>query len=143
MSYWQLYYHMVWATHQREPLLTKYIQPRIYGLIAEQCKKDGGFAFAVNGIDDHVHVIAAMPPSVALSDVVSRIKGVSSRFVSAEFDMPFAWQRGYGIFSVSKSSLDGAIDYVKRQKEHHAKGTTFAQLERFTSENEGPSFYHI
>ncbi len=87
---------------------------------------------------DHVHVVAAVPPAVTLPDFVKHLKGGSSRFAHLEFGSPFEWQAGYGIFSISERNLKVAIEYVQRQKAHHAAGTAIARLERTSENDEGP-----
>jgi putative transposase len=87
---------------------------------------------------DHVHVMAAAVPSLSPSVFVQRLKGSSSHFINEEFGIPFAWQEGYGIFSVGERGLDAAIHYVRGQKEHHAAGTTIERLERAAAEDVSP-----
>lgn len=138
MPYWRLYYHIVWATDAREPLVEPRMEPGIFKIIGAKCKDQGGQIYAINGMPDHIHVIASAPPSLALSDFVKGLKGSSSRYVHTEFQQSFAWQTGYGIFSISQRSMVQAIQYVRRQKEHHRSGTLIPVLERFTSDDDGP-----
>jgi REP element-mobilizing transposase RayT len=138
MPYWRLYYHIVWATDERQPLIETWIEDGLFRIIGDKCKDQGGLVYAINGMPDHVHVIAAAPPAMALSDFVKGLKGSSSRFVHTEFRIPFAWQVGYGIFSVSQRNLGRAIRYVRGQKEHHRSGELIPALERFTSDDDGP-----
>ena len=93
--------------------------------------------FAINGMPDHVHAVTSIPPSISVANFVKHIKGASSYAICAEYDMPFAWRRGYGVFSVSERNLRRAIEYVERQKEHHNNGTIIAALERIAEEDEG------
>ena len=138
MPYWRLYYHIVWATQGRAPLIKLEMEDAVYRIIGHKCGDEGGLAYAVNGIEDHVHVVAAVPTTIALADFVKGLKGSSSRFIHTEYEVPFAWQVGYGIFTISERNLPTAIRYVQRQKEHHQAGTLISRLERFTSENDGP-----
>lgn len=138
MAYWRLYYHFVWGTKDRLPLITPGIEARLHDLIAERCRHEKGRVLAVNGIADHVHVIAAVPPTIPLALFVQRVKGASAFFISQEGDAPFKWQTGYGVFSVGPQGLKRAIDYVKRQKEHHASGQLIKALELFSEDDEGP-----
>ncbi|MBN1310461.1 MAG: IS200/IS605 family transposase [Anaerolineae bacterium] len=138
MAYWRLYCHIVWAVKGRASLIKPEMEDAVYRIIGHKCSDQGGFAYAVNGIEDHVHVVAAVPPTIALSDFVKGLKGSSSRFIHTEYQTPFAWQSGYGIFTVSERNLATAIQYVRHQKEHHKAGTLVACLERFTSEDDGP-----
>ncbi len=68
-------------------------------------------------MEDHVHMLIQLPPTIALSDAVEKIKGSSSKWMGPRF----AWQRGYGGFSVSKSSLNAVARYIRNQEQHHRK----------------------
>jgi putative transposase len=138
MPYWRLYYHIVWAVKDRAPLISAEIEGTVYRLIAHKCGEQGGLAYAVNGIPDHVHVVAAVPPTVALAEFIKKLKGSSSRFIHTEYELPFAWQSSYGAFTVSERNLTKVIDYVRHQKEHHQAGTLILRLEQVTLENNGP-----
>ncbi len=138
MPYWRLYYHIVWATKERQSFLTPEIEAVLYPIIGAKCSEKRGQPFAVNGMPDHVHLITTVPPSVALSDFVKHVKGASSHVIAEKFDMPFAWQRGYGVFTISQRNLEQALAYVRRQKEHHQAGSVIAALERVSDEDDGP-----
>jgi putative transposase len=127
-----LYYHFVWATHDRLPLITPVLEASLYQFVDHKTTEIGGYLYAIGGIEDHLHLIATTPPSLALSEYVKLIKGSSSRYINANYPPPnaaFRWQREYGVFSVSKRNLEQAIAYVQHQKHHHATGTTFPTLE--------------
>ena len=138
MPYWELYYHVVWATHKREPLIDNGIEIAMYQYVRYKCKQLNGYLHAINGIEDHVHVIASIPPSVAISAFVGKLKGASSYFVSNEYRREFKWQAGYGVFSLSRRTLNDAMDYVAKQKIHHQNHTTIARLERIEDNDESP-----
>jgi len=138
MPYWRLYYHIVWATDERRPFIQPDMEGGLFRIIGAKCREQGGQAFAINGMPDHIHVIATAPPAMALSDFVKGLKGSSSRYIHTEFQLPFAWQTGYGIFSISQRGMSRAIAYVRGQKEHHRSGALIAALERFTSADDAP-----
>jgi putative transposase len=138
MPYWRLFYHLVWATKDRAPLLTPEVEALLFPIIIDKGERLRVYTFAVNGMPDHVHVVAAVPPGVSLADYVRQIKGASSHFMRVERGKQFAWQKGYGIFSVSERGLPEAIAYVKRQKERHQAGTTVARLEETAEGDCGP-----
>jgi putative transposase len=138
MPYWWLFYHLVWATKDRAPLINAEIESSLFGIIIDKSEQLRAYIFAVNGMPDHVHVVAAVPPGIALSEYVRQLKGVSSHFMRVECDERFTWQRGYGVISVSERNLSQAIAYVERQKVHHRDGTAHARLERIAGENLGP-----
>ncbi len=132
MSYWQLFYHLIWATKHRELRLTEEIEPVIHGFVREKAIGLGAYVFALDGVADHVHMVVAIPPKIAVAKFVGQVKGVAStKFnksgVTAE---PFFWQDDYGAFSFDAKRLSNYIAYVNRQKEHHAHATAIPILER-------------
>ncbi len=85
-------------------------------------------------MEDHVHIVMTLPPSVKLSEMIAKMKG-SSSFVARRLpnaDPNFVWQAEYGILSVSESQLLMVVDYVRRQQEHHANKTLNKLLETVT-----------
>ena len=125
----QLYVHLVWATWDRAPLITPDIRDRIYDVMQHQASHLGGQMIAIGGIEDHVHVLLRYRPTLAISDLVGRMKGASSHMVTQIMGRPFKWQGTYGAFSVSKSALSRAREYVLNQEAHHRSGTTHPALE--------------
>lgn len=136
MPYYQLFYHLVWSTKNREPLLTPQVEPIIHNFLRTKAIGLGATVFALNGIDDHVHVVASIPPRIAVAKFVGQIKAVAStKFNNRYPDHPsFFWQEEYGAFSFDGKRLPNYIAYVERQKEHHAKQRTIPILERTTGE---------
>lgn len=125
----RLYVHLVWATWDRAPLITPEIRNRIYPAMQHQASRLGAEIIAIGGIEDHVHVRARFPPTLSISDLVGRMKGASSHMVTQVVGQPFKWQGAYGAFTLSKSRLAGARDYVLNQESHHRNGTTYSALE--------------
>jgi putative transposase len=140
MPYWQLFYHLVWSTKKRQPLLTPLVEKHIYGYLTGKAVGLKAIVYALGGTLDHVHMVVAIPPAVSVSTFVGQIKGVAStRFnKSGVSDVRFEWQDEYGAFSFDAKRLPNYIAYVERQKEHHAERTVIPILERMTSENVGP-----
>lgn len=131
MPYCQLFYHLVWATKDRAPLLTAKVEPILHGLLRSKAVQLGARVFALNGIEDHVHLVASIPPSLAVATLVGQVKAASStRFNKANAgDPPFFWQQEYGAFTFDAKRLPYHVDYVLRQKEHHRRGTAVEVLE--------------
>jgi putative transposase len=131
VPFWRAYYHLVWSTAGRAPVLVPDVEARVFGAIVAAAGRLEATVLAVNGTSDHVHVIASVPPKVALALFVGQLKGSSSHVVNSADDHRFlAWGDGYGLFTVSPRQLDRAVDYVQRQKEHHAEGSTSPALEK-------------
>lgn len=131
MPYWQLFYHLVWSTKNREPLLTPDIEPIVHAFLRTKAIGLGATVFAINGMADHVHVVAAIPPKIAVAKFTGQIKAVAStKFNKSDLSAILYWQAEYGAFSFDGKRLPNYIAYVQRQKEHHAQGTTIPILER-------------
>ena len=135
MPFYQLFYHLVWATKNREPLLSPSVEPVILGFLRGKAIGLGGVLFALNCIVDHVHMVVAIPPSIAVAKFVGQVKAVAStKFNKSGTGGAFFWQEEYGAFSFDSKRLPNYIAYVERQKEHHAQGTTIPILERTSGE---------
>ena len=142
MPYWQLYYHLVWGTKDRAPLITSDIEDHVYHLLRQKAMDLEAVVFAINGMPDHVHMIAAIPPKLAVAHFVGQIKAVSATKFnrSAGSEQHLVWQGEYGVFSFDGKRLPNYISYVERQKEHHSSNTTIAILER--QDGAGPQPLH-
>lgn len=139
MSFWRNYYHIVWATKNREPLITPEIEPRLFAYIVRKAAELGAYIYAIDGWTEHTHVVTAIPPHVAVSHLVKMAKGASSHDLNQQgLPVHFAWQRGYGVLTLGQRQLADAIAYVQRQKQHHAQNTALAWLERYEEVDEGP-----
>jgi REP element-mobilizing transposase RayT len=109
--------HLVFSTKDRLKLIPKEKQPRTWGYLAGICHQLGIFEHEIGGMEDHVHMLIQLAPTIALSNAVLKIKAGSSKWMGRRF----AWQRGYGGFGVSKSTLNAVIRYIRDQEEHHRK----------------------
>ena len=132
MPYCQLYYHIVWSTKDREPLLADGVEEMVNGLLRAKAVNLGAHVYALNGMPDHVHMIVSIPPRIAVSRFIGQVKATAStRFnKSAEHDFQLLWQREYSIFTFDRKSLSRHVAYVEGQKAHHADRTTIPLLER-------------
>jgi len=142
MALWRLYYHVVWATKQRLPLITTAIESELYGYVIGKAHALGCITHAIGGIEDHIHSIVSIPPKLSISDFVRAIKGSSAHHINhSGFDSPdrFAWQRGYGVFSLGSKQLPRAVNYVRDQKKRHREENLVSHLEKVTEEDDGPA----
>jgi putative transposase len=133
MAYWRLFYHLVWATKNRVPLIPPELEPVIYDYLRAKAVGLDATVFAINGIADHVHCVVAIPPALAVASFVGQIKGVASAKVNtqlAKTGRRFAWQESYGAFSFDAKRLSYIVDYVENQKQHHAGQGLIPILER-------------
>jgi putative transposase len=132
MPYWELHYHFVWATKDRLAIIEPQVEPLIYDLIRRKAAGLGAIVFALNGLADHVHLVASVPPAVAVANFIGLVKGASSaRFnQAAPRETPLHWQDEYGVFSFDRKRLPNYVAYVEKQKEHHVHGQLLPILER-------------
>jgi REP-associated tyrosine transposase len=139
MPYWQLYYHMVWSTKNREPLLTAEVEPIIHEWLRRKAVGLGATVFAINGTEDHVHLVAAIPPRLAVATFIGQIKAVASTKFnkSGARQAPFFWQEEYGVFSFDRKRLPKYVAYVEGQKQHHRQGRLIPMLERQSDARRG------
>ena len=123
-SWTQLYAHLVWSTKRREPLIDAAIEARLHPFLGGIARDLGCPCLAVNGTSDHVHMLVRLRADSAMSDLLRHLKSRSSKWIheSDAARKGFAWQAGYGGFSVSTSKVDEVIAYIGRQKEHHRGG---------------------
>lgn len=75
MSFWRTYYHIVWTTKNREPMITPEVEPRLFAYIVGKAAELGVYVYAINGWVDHVHLVVAIPPKRSVADVVKMLKG--------------------------------------------------------------------
>jgi putative transposase len=125
MPFWRLYYHLVWSTKDRLPLIDAAMESRLFPYLRDKAHQLGCKVVAVNGWVDHVHIVICIPPKLSIAEVVQALKGSSSHDI-----VDLYWQRGYGAFSLGESQSHFAVEYVNNQKEHHAQQTTNQWLER-------------
>jgi len=118
-SYVSSVFHVVFSTKQRMQLIRTDNLSRLWNYLAGIARNHGMQVLAVGGTENHVHVLLVLPPDMALSDAVRTLKANSSRWMR-QTDRLFAWQEGYGAFSVSPSQLERARQYIANQPAHHA-----------------------
>ena len=117
----QLYVHIVFSTKERYPFIQTDIESELYAYMEGAIKHMNGIPCLINGTVDHVHILATLPRTVTLAKYIEGIKRPSSQWIKTkgEMNQKFAWQNGYGVFSVSSSRRDSVKRYIAGQKEHH------------------------
>lgn len=121
-TYTKSHVHIVFSTRAREKLILKTIQPKLWSYLAGICRNTNIFALAIGGIEDHIHALVELPPTMAVSKAVNLLKSNSSRWMR-EQGITFAWQEGFGAFNVSASNVAAVKKYVLSQELHHRKMT--------------------
>jgi len=129
MSYTSLTYHIVLATRRRR-LITADVRGRLRRYLAGMIKKLGGHPIAINGPEDHMHLVASFRPDVAVSACLRDLKANSTGWVHRTFPglKDFRWQEGYAAFTVSRSVVGKVVAYVNAQQEHHRTRTFEEEL---------------
>ena len=126
-TYSQIYIHLVFAVKYRQSMLHKTFRREVFKYMAGILSNQKHIPLIINGVEDHVHALFIMTPKKSISDTVRELKRASSIFINENFvKNKFQWQRGYGAFSYSQSTLNRIIEYIKNQEQHHKK-TTFRQ----------------
>ncbi|MFN0140699.1 MAG: transposase [Pyrinomonadaceae bacterium] len=120
----QIYLHIVFSTKNHQPFIDESIQPELYAYMAkvlfEEC---GSPATIIGGVADHAHILLNLARTCAVAHLVEMVKKRSSKWIKTKGRRfsKFQWQTGYGVFSVSSSSVERVIKYIANQKEHHKK----------------------
>ncbi|MBT3193811.1 MAG: IS200/IS605 family transposase [Verrucomicrobia bacterium] len=117
--------HLIFSTKDREPTIPPELADELYRYLASACDAHGSHAYRIGGMPDHVHIACTLPRTASVSKLLEEIKKSSSKWIK-ERDRRcagFAWQGGFGAFSLGQSQLDAVIQYIERQTEHHANKT--------------------
>ncbi len=122
-SYIACFMHCVFSTKERRQQITDDVRERLWAYVGGIARENDMKTIAVGGTSDHIHVLLSLPATMPVAKAVQLIKGGSSKWVHDAFpehDL-FAWQEGYGAFSVSKSRVNDTIAYINGPAAHHAK----------------------
>lgn len=123
-SYTSSLFHCVFSTKERARSISPEIRERLWPFIGGIARENGMHALEVGGVEDHVHMLLSLPSTMAIAKAMQLVKAGSSKFVHETFQgRGFAWQQGYGAFSVSVSAIDATVEYIRRQEEHHRKAS--------------------
>ena len=137
-TYTQLLNHIVFSTKERRPLMSPDLRARLFPYMGGITRQLGGVPILINGVADHVHLLASPPVTTSLSDFVGKLKANSARWVHETIPEHriFGWQAGYSAFTVSMSQRQGVLDYIARQEEHHRKATFEEELVVFLKKHQ-------
>ncbi len=122
-TYTSLLIHVTFSTSGRTPLLTDAIRLDVHAYLGGILRELDAIPIAVGGTADHVHMLIRLPANLALADCLRILKANSSRWVKQRWSQQrkFAWQGGYGAFSVSESRRAAVIHYIRDQPQHHRR----------------------
>ena len=125
-TYTQIYIHVVFAVQARESLIKAEWREYLFKYIAGILKNHKIKLIAIGGVEDHLHILFGMSPTIALSDLIRQVKASSSKYINENKFVrgKFYWQEGFGAFSYSRLQIDAVAKYILNQEQHHA-GRTF------------------
>lgn len=140
MPYTQIIYQIVYATKYRQHTLIKRDRRRLFVFIEGILQKRRCRVFQINGVEDHIHIIMRLHPSVSLAALIKDIKLASTDFIKKNKLFPDfnGWQDGYGAFTYSVDARFNLIEYVKNQENHHRLRTSKEEFIKMLSEHEIP-----
>ena len=124
-SYRQHLYHLVFRTKQSMPIIKQDHVNELYAYITGIVKYKNSHLYRINGIENHLHILTDMHPSIAPADFMRDVKASSSLWMknSELFPQFIGWEEGYGSFTCSYSDANRLIEYIKNQQEHHKRVT--------------------
>jgi putative transposase len=115
-----LHYHLIFSTRDRRPSIVSSWRERLHAYIGGVLRERDAIPQAVGGVADHIHILAGLKATHCLADVMRDLKRGSSQWVHDTIgERGFAWQEGYGAFTVSASKREEVRKYIDRQEEHH------------------------
>jgi putative transposase len=129
--------HFIFSTKQRCALIKPDFEKDLHAYLGGIIRQIGGTALCINGTQDHVHLLVRVSANRSIADVARLIKTNSSRWVHErwpEYHL-FAWQTGYGAFTVSESGANAVRDYISNQQEHHKARSFQEEFLAFLNKN--------
>ena len=132
-----LYVHLIFSTKERFPFLSPEVRPDLHSYMATVLANLNSTAVLINSVEDHVHVLFNMGRTVTLAQVVEDVKKSSSKWIKTQGPKfgQFAWQAGYGGFSVSESNVPKVANYIRNQEEHHRVKTFQEEYREFLTKH--------
>ena len=127
--------HLIFSTQGRRRLIKPEFREDLFAYLGGIVREMRGTALIVNGEPDHVHMLVRVRPAHSAAEIVRTVKANSSRWVREKHSARFGWQTGYGVFSVSESSVAEVTEYIARQQEHHRKRSFQEEYVAFLKKN--------
>lgn len=127
--------HCVFSTKERRSFLTPEICARLWPYLGGIARENQMKALAIGGVTDHVHLLLSLPTTLSVAKAMQLLKGNSSKWLRETFpelrQKGFAWQEGFGSFSIGVSGVDDTVRYIQTQEEHHRQRSFREELEIF------------
>ena len=132
----KVYVHIVFSTKDHYPFIQSAVENELFAYIGGIIKINGGILLKINSVSDHIHILSTLPKNISQSKFLEEIKRNNSRWIKTKGEnyLKFAWQKGYGVFSVSNSKLNSVSNYIQNQKEKHKKISFKEEFIRFLKE---------
>lgn len=132
-TFTQIYYHIVYSTKDRERVLTEDKRESLFRYTWGILKNKDCHLYRIGGVEDHLHILTSVHPTVALAELVKDIKTSTSAWIKRDGVFPgfTHWQDGYGAFTVAHGDKDAVIEYIKGQVEHHKHVSFQDELREF------------
>ena len=127
--------HVIFSTKQRLPLITSDLRNDVFAYLGGIVREMGGAALIANGMADHVHMLIRIRPAHSIAEMVRVIKTNSGKWIHRKGHPRFAWQAGYGVFSVSESNIPAVTRYIADQENHHKKQSFQEEFIAFLKKN--------
>jgi len=135
MSYTNLLYHIVFGTKGRLSMIPPELKPQLHQYLGGIVRGLGGIALEINGMEDHVHLLVKLRPTICFSDFLRDLKSNSSSWAKENGFKGFGWQRRYGAFTVSESQIEIVRKYIRNQEIHHKKFDFKSEFETLLGAN--------
>jgi REP element-mobilizing transposase RayT len=135
-TYTQIIYQVVFGTKRREKTLWKENRDELYKYIGGLLVNKKCTPVMIGGVEDHLHIVMDLHPTVALASIVKDIKLASSDYIKRNKLFPHfcGWQEGYGAFTYSVKERQALINYVANQEIHHGETTFLEEYFEFLKE---------
>ena len=139
-SFASLIFHLIYSTKHRERLISDDMQSRLFEFSGGIPRNQKGRLLAAGGVEDHVHLLVSLSRQACIADTLRDLKANTSGWIHETFPSMsgFAWQAGYGAFSVSHSAIESVRQYIARQREHHRARTFQEEFREFLDRHEMP-----
>jgi putative transposase len=127
--------HLIFSTQGRRALIQPGFREDLFAYLGDIIREMQGTALIVNGTADHVHILIRIRPAQSAAEIARVIKANSSKWVRTKWSVEFAWQTGYGVFSVSESNVAAVKKYIANQEQHHKKHSFQEEFLAFLKKN--------
>lgn len=135
-TYKQIYYHIVFSTKDRQRTLIESGHEPLFRYMWGIINNKQGYLYRINGVEDHLHILCDLHPTITLADLIKTIKGASWHWIQEKGVFPdfVQWQERYGAFTHSQAEKARIMEYIRNQQEHHRRVTFQDELRKLLKE---------